>query len=162
MTGIAWHWRWPTLHSELLVSQSVADVLDSHRQQGVSPERGGQLFVDPANQAGLLLALATLPHSTDHAGWSWLDLNAERCRREIESANAEGLRLVGYWHTHPQIVPDISPADINSFSRFAARYAEELPYPIAVIVGKSSKPEGIRVWSFREGKHIEATRINKL
>lgn len=158
MTDIAWRWRWPAVDSELLVSQAVADVLNSHRQRGWGVERGGQLFVNPVSPAGLLLALATPPHRADRAGWSWLELDAGRCRQEIESANAQGLRLVGYWHTHPQTIPTISPADIESFSRFATRYTQDLPHPIAIIVGKSDKPEGINAWSFRGGRYVEATR----
>lgn len=100
-------------------------------------ERGGQLFVNPVDPKGLLLALATLPHRADRSGWSWLELDAARCRQEIQAANEQGLRLVGYWHTHPQSVPVISPADIGSFSKFAARYTQDLPHPIAIIVGKS-------------------------
>jgi len=84
-------------------------------------------------------------------------LDAERCRQEIQDANDQGLRLVGYWHTHPQSVPTISSADVGSFSRFAARYTQDLPHPIAIIVGKSEKPEGIKAWSFRGGRYIEAT-----
>ena len=157
MTDIAWRWRWPKVNSELLVSQAVADILDSHRQGLFGVERGGQLFVNPVNPKGLLLALATLPHCADRSGWSWLELDAERCRQEIQAANEQGLRLVGYWHTHPQSVPVISPADIGSFSKFAARYTQDLPHPIAIIVGKSEKPEGIKAWSFRGGRYVEAT-----
>lgn len=159
MTDIAWRWGWPEVDSELLVSQEVADVLDNHRQRGSGVERGGQLFVNPVNCTGLLLARATLPHRADRAGRSWLELDARRCRQEIEDANAHGLRLVGYWHTHPQTVPVISPADVKSFSNFSARYMQDLPHPIAIIVGKSDKSEGIKAWSFRGGRYIEAVRI---
>lgn len=159
MTDIAWCWRWAGVDSELLVSQTVANMLDSHRQRGCGVERGGQLFVNPISPAGLLLALATPPHRADRAGWSWLELDTARCRQEIESANAQGLRLVGYWHTHPQTIPVISPTDVGSFSRLAARYMQDLPHPIAIIVGKSDRPEGIKAWSFRGGRHVEATWI---
>lgn len=160
MTDIAWRWRWPSVDSELIVSRAVADVLDNHRQHGKNVERGGQLFVDPISPTGLLLALATLPHHADRAGRTWLELNVQRCQEEIKSANAQGLRLVGYWHTHPASIPEISPADITSFSRFAARYPQELPHPIAIIVGQSTKPEGIKAWSFRGVTHVvEATWI---
>ncbi|EQB2600303.1 Mov34/MPN/PAD-1 family protein [Aeromonas salmonicida] len=100
--------------------------------------------------------MATPPHRNDRAGRSWLELDAGRCRQEIESANAQGLRLVGYWHTHPQTIPAISLTDIESFSRFAAHHIQDLPHPIAIIVGTSSKPEGIKAWSFRGGKYVEA------
>nr|WP_239002411.1 Mov34/MPN/PAD-1 family protein [Photorhabdus khanii] len=68
--------------------------------------------------------------------------------------------MVGYWHTHPQVIPQISSTDILSFARFAQRYAQELPYPIAVIVGTSPSPEDVKAWSIRAGTCIEALRIN--
>lgn len=157
MTHIAWRWRWQGIDAELLVSQDVASVLDCHRQQKLGVECGGQLFVNPDTPAGLLLAMATHPHHADRAGGTWLELDARRCQQETERANAEGLRLVGYWHTHPQAIPEISLADIGSFSKFATRYTQDLPHPLAVIVGQSSKPEGIKAWSFRNGRYVEAT-----
>lgn len=159
MTDISWRWKWPSVDFELLVSKDVASVLTSYRQSFYGTERGGQLFVNPNCTKGLLLALATLPHRNDHAGRSWLELDSNRCRDEITRANSEGLRLVGYWHTHPQLTPEISSSDINSFSRFANRYIQDLPYPLAIIVGQSSQPSGIKAWSFRDGKYIEATRL---
>lgn len=132
MTAIAWQWSWPGVDTHLLVSQDVASLLERYRQRRFDVERGGQLFVDPASAAGLVLALATPPHRDDRAGRTWLELNAHRCRDEIERANAAGLRLVGYWHTHPQSIPMISPTDVGSFSRFAARYTQDLPHPLAI------------------------------
>lgn len=156
MTAIAWQWSWPGLNTPLLVSQEVASLLESYRQKRFDVERGGQLFVDPSSATGLVLALATPPNKDDRAGRTWLDLNARRCRNEIEQANAAGLRLVGYWHTHPQSIPMISPTDIGSFSRFAAHYTQELPHPMAIIVGNSSSRDGIKAWSFRDGRYVEA------
>ncbi len=78
MTDIAWRWRWAEVDSELLVSQAVADILDSHRQGLFGVERGGQLFVNPVNPKGLLLALATLPHRADRSGWCWMRSGAVR------------------------------------------------------------------------------------
>jgi hypothetical protein len=156
MTQIAWQWTWPGVDTHLLVSQDVASLLESYRQRRFDVERGGQLFVDPSSANGLVLALATPPHGADRAGRAWLELNPCRCREEIERANAIGLRLVGYWHTHPQSIPMISPTDIRSFSRFAAHYTQDLPHPLAIIVGTSSSPEGIKAWSFREGHYVGA------
>lgn len=155
MTSVAWRWRW-SAGFELLVSQTVADVFRSNRQRLWHAERGGQLFVDPSYPSGLLLTLATPPHYADRAGRSWLEFDLERCLRETEIANAQGLCLVGYWHTHPQTIPKISLTDVESFSRYAARYVQNLPKPLAVIVGTSTQPEGIKAWSFREGGYVEA------
>lgn len=157
MTELAWRWRWPDVEGELLVSQAVARVFHEHRQRGWGWERGGQLFVDPFNPEGLLLDVATQPHRADRAGRSWLELDSSRCIEEIQCANSQGLRLVGYWHTHPQSTPAISSQDLASFFKFARRYAAELPRPIAVIVGTSDKPEGIKAWSFNDRGFVEAS-----
>jgi hypothetical protein len=155
MIKIAWRWRWPDLDSNLFVSQSVFDLLCKHRQSDSGVEQGGQLFVDPHSPVGLLLAVATAPHRSDRAGRTWLEMDAKRCTEEISQANSVGLRLVGYWHSHPQTIPSISSTDIRSFSRFSARYTEELPHPLAIIVGRSQEPEGIKAWLFREGVYVE-------
>ncbi|MGD8175433.1 Mov34/MPN/PAD-1 family protein [Marinimicrobium sp. ARAG 43.8] len=155
MTGFAWTWKWPKLDCELLVSKSVAKVLNQYRQKRFNLERGGQLFADLGNSNGLVLSDATPPHYNDQAGKSWINLDPERCKQEILDANERGLRLVGYWHTHPQSVPEVSHADIESFRRFSENNSQQLPSPIAVIVGTSNKSNGIRAWSFRQGSYIE-------
>ena len=160
MTTIAWQWNWPGVDTHLLVSRDVASLLENYRQRRLDVERGGQLFVDPSGANGLVLALATPPHKDDRSGKTWLELNIDRCRKEVEQANVVGLRLVGYWHTHPQNIPMISTTDIKSFSNFAVRYTQDLPQPLAIIVGNSSNPEGIKAWSFREGRYIEAVWSN--
>ncbi len=158
MSTVAWRWIWPSVEAELLVSSHVATLLGDWRQLGRDVERGGQLFVNPSNPLGLVLELATPPHQADRADRNWLELDSERCRKEVEAANAIGLRLVGYWHSHPQSCPSISPNDIKSFLKFATRNAQELPNPIAIIIGQSLQPEGIKAWSFRDGRYIEALR----
>lgn len=157
--SVVWKWHWPALNSELLVGGQASGIFEQYRQNQGAHERGGQLFVDPANPGGLLMSWASSPHPDDRSGRTWLELNAERCRAEIEQANTQGLRLVGYWHTHPQSIPQISATDIVSFVRFANRYRDALPQPVAVIVGTSPSDDGIKAWLFREGKFHEASRI---
>lgn len=159
MTLPVWGWRWPDINAELLLSKEACDVFAYARQLDGMTERGGQLFVNPEHPCGIVLSLATPPHSSDRARRTWLELNAERCMKEIKEANEQGLRLIGYWHTHPQSIPQISPTDISSFAQFARRYAQELPYPVAVIVGTSSAANGIKAWSFHAGKYLEATQF---
>lgn len=73
MTAIAWQWSWPGVDTHLLVSQDVANLLERYRQRRFDVEHGGQLFVDPASAAGLVLALATPPIEMiglEELGWS--------------------------------------------------------------------------------------------
>ncbi len=156
MNEIAWCWAWPDMKAELQVGRQVSEMFGHYRQSQGENERGGQLFVDPANPGGIVLCHASAPHPADRAGRTWLELNNDRCRTEIENANRKGLRLVGYWHTHPQAVPHISGTDIASFARFARQNARDLPPPVAVIVGTSPSTTGIKAWIFREGRYQEA------
>lgn len=155
--AIAWKWTWPSIDVELLVSQNVADIFNLYRQnKGV--EQGGQLFIDPFNRKGVVLVEASIPHPNDRAGRAWLELDEVRCKQEIIRANAKGLRLIGYWHTHPQRIPRISSEDLNSFFNFSKKYSKELPYPLAVIVGTSHQSDGIKAWSYRSSGYIEAVQ----
>lgn len=144
-----WAWHWPTLGVELIVPPPVASVFNSHRQRFLQRERGGLLFVDPHDRRGLVLASASAPHAADRSGRFELKIDEQRGRAEIEQANARGLRLIGYWHTHPQRVPELSPTDIASFRALAMCNPIDLPLPLAVIVGQSPRQDGIRAWSIR-------------
>lgn len=157
---VTWSWKWPDVEGVLLVSHSAADIFRCNRQISGEHERGGQLFVDPTHPDGIILSLATAPHKADKAGRTWLELDPERCNKEIQKANALGLRLIGYWHTHPQVIPQISSVDISNFSRFAQRYSQVLPHPVAIIVGTSPDTSGIKAWLFREGGYLEAVRMD--
>lgn len=160
MTYLAWTWRLPGIEAGLIVSHEAANVFINNRQRPGENERGGQLFVNPLDPYGLVLTLATPPHIADRAGKTWLELDAERCKKEINEAGSRGLRLAGYWHTHPQPVPKISPTDVHSFRKFANSYSELLPHPIAIIVGYSQNRQSIKAWSFRSEEHIEAIRMD--
>ncbi|MBH1494012.1 Mov34/MPN/PAD-1 family protein [Stenotrophomonas maltophilia] len=158
MTDLLWEWSWPSIGGAVLVSAELLDQLANHRQRAWNYERGGQLFVDPRDPRGLVLAVATPPDSRDRASWTWLELDPRRCEEEIREYNQMGLRLVGHWHTHPQSVPKISTTDVDSVRRFAHENARVLEHPLAVIVGQSPKPDGIQAWLFREGKPLLAER----
>jgi hypothetical protein len=154
--SLAWRWEWPNAGLQLLVSAEAALVWHVARQRWWERERGGQLFVDLSRPDGMWLSLATPPHSDDRRGRHWLILDPARCRREIEDANRRGLRLIGYWHTHPQRIPQLSKQDHHSFEHFTQTYREQLPHPLAVLVGQAEELGGIRAWSVRADACIEA------
>lgn len=157
--AIAWVWRWPTLSVELLVTDEAAAILRSGRQPIGANERGGQLFVSTSDHRGLILASVSLPHPDDDASECTLKLNEQRCSDEIAQANANGMRFIGFWHSHPEDVPGLSPRDLSSFQSFGRKNATSVPWPVAVIVGRSETPEGIKAWSIRESACLEATSI---
>jgi hypothetical protein len=150
-----WVWTWPEFAASVRVPGEVDALWRSHRQGGADPERGGQLFVDARDAQGLYLGCATPPHGRDRSGHHWLELDARRCRAELRAAERMGLQLLGYWHTHPEPVPHVSPQDTASFREFTRRNGSTLPYPVCVIVGQSA----VRAWSIRESQVIEARYV---
>ena len=154
-----WTWRWPTLGVDLIVPPSTASIFDQHRQRFFQKERGGLLFVDPQSPDGLTLIWATPPHTADRAGLFELSIDPQRGRDEIAIANRKGWRLIGYWHTHPQQVPALSGTDLASFRKLASRNPQHLPLPVAIIVGRSTLPDGIRAWSIRPEGVLQARLV---
>ncbi|AVI31426.1 hypothetical protein CSB70_0598 [Acinetobacter baumannii] len=154
---LAWEWRWKTLDVELKVSTEVVDIFFSHQQKLKEDEKGGQLFIDTSMSDGLWLAVATPPHNADLSGPTWLELDANRCKQEAIEYQNQGLVLVGYWHTHAELTPNLSPQDIKSFREFSRKNISSLPNPLAVIVGNGSNGDTIRAWSLQENGFIQAT-----
>jgi len=151
---LAWVWKWDKLEVELNVPSTVADFFNEYRQKKGEHERGGQLFVDVNSEDGLWLSEATSPHKDDFAGPTWLHLDPKRCKKEILTANQQGLILVGYWHTHPESIPSLSPQDISSFRKFSLKNVEYLSCPLAVIVGNGQNADSIRAWSLQSNDFI--------
>lgn len=151
---LAWIWEWDNLGVKLNVASNVADVFSGHQQKIGENERGGQLFVDINRTDGLWLSEATSPHKNDHAGTCWLNLDPSRCKQEIRLANKQGLILVGYWHTHPEHIPNLSPQDIRSFREFSLKNSKYLSCPLAIIVGNGKEANSVRAWSLQNSQFL--------
>jgi len=145
-SSFVWQWLLKEIEVTLLVEKSVFQLFDKNRQFGNKHECGGLLFVDSNNKNGLVLSMATPPNSRDKSTKYSLDFDPERCRTETKDANEKNLRLIGYWHSHPENIPNISPKDMQSFRKLIKDNPLELPSPIAVIVGRNKGPDGIRAW----------------
>jgi integrative and conjugative element protein (TIGR02256 family) len=152
----AWQWYFRELGVKLLVSKSVYHLFDRNRQFGKKHECGGLLFVHNNHRDGVVLCLATPPNSKDKSTRYSLDFDHERCRIETKEANEKNLRLIGYWHTHPEDIPDLSSQDMYSFRQLIKDNNHELPSPFAIIVGRNSGPEGIRAWLIRDNARFKA------
>lgn len=150
-----WAWVWDDFDVTLHVSRPIEEFWRRSRQNDDDDERGGQLFANSRDTRGLVLSRVTVPHRRDRSGRNWLELDSRRCREELRVAEREGFRLLGYWHTHPEAIPHVSPQDIASFRAFTLANVPTIPYPICVIVGR----EQVRAWSIREQTVVEATRV---
>ncbi|MCU4581177.1 Mov34/MPN/PAD-1 family protein [Acinetobacter gyllenbergii] len=154
---LAWEWQWKTIDVHLKVARAVADVFFAHTQNTKENEMGGQLFIDTSMSNGLWLSLATPPHKDDRAGPTWLELDSNRCKQEIIESKEQGLILAGYWHTHAELIPNLSAQDLKSFREFSCKNIESLPSPLAIIVGNSTETSSIRAWSLQKNDFLQAT-----
>lgn len=157
-----WRWTWNELGVDLHVSDAAATTMNRHRQPFGGVERGGLLFVDPGHPVGLVLARVTPPHAADKASEHSIIMDPARCAREIHEANMEGLRLIGFWHSHPEEVPNLSTIDINNFRSLGHRNVVDLPWPVAIIVGRDPRAEGVRAWSVRPDRIYRAERSDPI
>lgn len=154
---LAWEWRWESLGVELKVSTQVVDIFFTHQQKSKEDEKGGQLFIDTSMSDGLWLVVATPPHNADRSGPTWLELDVNRCKQEVLEHQNQGLVLVGYWHTHSELIPNLSLQDNKSFLEFSGKNIELLPCPLAIIVGNGGNNDTIRAWSFQKNGMILAS-----
>lgn len=156
---LAWEWEWKSLGVNLKVATTVADIFLSHKQKAKESEKGGQLFIDTSMSNGLWLSLATPPHKDDRASPTSLELDANRCKQEIIESKDKGLILVGYWHTHAELIPNLSAQDVKSFLEFSCKNIESLPCPLAVIVGNGREKSVIRAWSLQKNNFLLANLL---
>ncbi|MGC4127512.1 Mov34/MPN/PAD-1 family protein [Enterobacter sp.] len=151
----AWSWCWKDPFFELKVADKAADIFFAHRQTSHLNERGGQIFLDLSCSDGVWLSTATPPHPSDNGARTWLELNPIRCQEEIASNVSRGFVFAGYWHTHPEEIPVISPLDKKSFIEFRRASEPAVDTLLAVIIGFKQGHESIRIWALQNGSFTE-------
>lgn len=139
MSASLWHYRDPISGLAVSINDRVRDIFARHRQRKFwHRERGGVLFAKSVGTNGHIeVCDATSPHELDRAGWSWLELDHQRCLEEIQDRFERGLHFVGYWHTHPEPHPIPSPRDVAALQRNLGGGGIPLQKLLAVIVGTS-------------------------
>lgn len=122
------------------------DTLQLHAQRRWwSKEAAGQLFShDPASNAIRVDTVTTLPHKT--ASRTGLRLNIRAVAEERELLFEQGLHCLGFWHTHPELTPSPSAADIELAAEHARAGGEAFAGLVFVILGTSPVPKGLGVW----------------
>lgn len=73
-----------------------------------------------------------------------LDLPA--VEREREEYFRAGYHCLGFWHTHPEPIPDLSPEDRVMAADHALAGRAQYTGLVFIIVGTAAPPEGIGVW----------------
>lgn len=121
---------------KIILTSSVLNTLYMHRQLGETPEAGGLLFAE-FDFPIIRVVEASPPLSIDERRRTLFVPNRAAQRRLIKQRFKSGLHFVGEWHSHPQVRPKPSGADIQSMTDSFLKSRHELNYFIMLIVGNS-------------------------
>jgi integrative and conjugative element protein (TIGR02256 family) len=113
-------------------------------------EAGGQLFARFADQK-IFVEKATGPRPSDRRGRTMYCPDKSAEQQEILAQHLTGLHYIGDWHTHPEIKPIPSKADMDSIAECVRRSTHYLNGFILVVVGTALPPEGLHV-SIHDGQ----------
>jgi integrative and conjugative element protein (TIGR02256 family) len=106
------------------------------------PEAGGQLFASMKNDK-IDVVYATGPSKNAARGRFFFHPNRKEEQLEIKSAFEKELHFIGDWHTHPELEPNPSAADVDKAVKIFKRSQHELNGLLMVIVGSASFPRGL-------------------
>lgn len=123
---------------QVRLSPAAIITLTAHQQLRFwQPERGGVLLASSVGACDGVVEVVrvTPPHRDDRAGRCWLKLNHARVLREIDAAFAEGLHFVGYWHSHPELHPQLSTQDVAALLPTLQTSDLDLQRILMVVIG---------------------------
>jgi hypothetical protein len=110
-----------------------------------SKESAGQIY--SADLSGGVVQVDALtkmrPSSSSRAG---VRLDIPAAMDERVKFFKQGLHCLGFWHSHPQKVPEPSQADIAMAADHARASKEIFAGIVFIIVGTAPPPDGLGVW----------------
>lgn len=135
--GAAWSLTLPT--------EAVMRLTSYAQRRWWSKESVGQLY--SADLTGGVVQVDGVTklrsNSSSHTG-VWLDIPAANDER-VKFFN-QGLHCLGFWHSHPQKVPEPSQDDIAMAADHARASKEVFSGIVFIIVGTEPPPDGLGVW----------------
>jgi integrative and conjugative element protein (TIGR02256 family) len=127
----------------IVLTDEVLSHFRSHRQyRWWHKEAGGQLFAR-FEDGRIIVAKATGPRPSDRRGRTSYHPDKLAERREIVERHRIGLHFVGDWHTHPEMQPTPSAADLQSIADCVRLSSHQLTGFILLVVGTDEPPEGL-------------------
>lgn len=110
-----------------------------------SKESVGQLYTrDLTSDVIAVEAVTKLP--IRWANFSGVRFDPAKAAAERLELFAKGFHFVGFWHSHPEAVPQPSDEDLRMAADHASAAKPVLSGLIFVVVGTQPPPEGVGVW----------------
>lgn len=139
--GASWSLEFPA---------EVLGFLGSYAQVGLkTKEAVGQFYARDLTTSSVIVDVVTClkPKSSWFAG---LKIDISTVNRERAEMFAQGLHCLGFWHSHPEAVPQPSFTDRALAASHAKAAKEEFSALLFVIFGTDPFPRGLGVW-FHDG-----------
>lgn len=146
MTDQGLRFRLPGAAWTLEIPLDGLTVLKSHVQRGcLNREVVGQLYARDLTAEVVVVEVVTkLPAQWSAFTGVGFDLRAAEAERE--RLFEQGLHCLGFWHTHPELIPHPSETDLQMAADHANASKSLFTGLLFLIVGKAPFPQGLGVW----------------
>ncbi|OZI71683.1 Mov34/MPN/PAD-1 family protein [Bordetella genomosp. 12] len=143
----------------LVFPPDVLGVLRGNAQKSKkSREMAGQLYAKNLASDRILIDTATI--LTPKRSWFTgvkIDIAAVDAERAMMFAG--GLHCLGFWHSHPEPIPQPSYTDQVLAAKHAVAAREEFTALVFVIIGTETFPDGLGVWVHDGTKLLRAVNV---
>jgi proteasome lid subunit RPN8/RPN11 len=146
MTDAALSYQIPGALWSLELPSATVESLNVYAQRRFwSKESAGQLYSADLQSKVIRIDEITKLEST----WSShtrVQLDIAAVKKERADYFRKGLHCLGFWHSHPEPVPNPSDEDIAMAANHAAAGRDFYSGLVFIIVGTAPKPKGLGVW----------------
>lgn len=146
MTATTLTYQLPDAVWRLQFSATALRTLRGHVQRKPeSRESVGQLYSRDLTSDCIVVEEATVLTPT-WAAWARVQFDPRRAAAERSKKFESGLHCIGFWHTHPEALPNPSPDDKVLVREHALSAKGQLTGLVFAILGTRPMPAGLCVW----------------
>lgn len=151
-------WRCPGSHQILEIQHEVISHMGRHRQvKRGAREAGGQLFGTVTPDTVRVLS-ATGPYHGDERSRYRYRSAPKAAQLAIRKEARLGRVYLGEWHTHAEAEPRPSGFDVDVMDTILRRSKLNTTSLLLVIVGQTTLPSSLGIWSFSIEGRLEWSR----
>jgi proteasome lid subunit RPN8/RPN11 len=159
MTSASYRYRLPGAAWALEFSPEAIEAIRANVQKGWrSREAVGQLFTRDLTGDVITVELATTL-KPKRAAWARVIFSPNDARRERATLFSQGLHAIGFWHSHPEAVPEPSAEDRALARDHAVAAMPPMTGIVFAIVGNGPLPTALKVW-VDDGKSLLAASLD--
>ncbi|WP_457327480.1 Mov34/MPN/PAD-1 family protein [Pseudomonas sp. PvR086] len=135
--GASWSLEFP---------ESVVLQLAAYAQQGNKSLEGvGQLYTRDLTASSVRVEYVTKIAPT-WAKYTAVRLDMKAVKKERAAMFKKGLHCIGFWHSHPEPRPHVSPTDLVMAEEQARAGKTDYQGLVFMIIGNIPPPSGFGVW----------------